>query len=179
MSQPGVTAAFLDRIITLLAPLFLAATGGDVEAARDTVRVTLASYNARNDTELRLAALIVAFGFGALDALGKAVNPGLSLDQVMRLRSHATALSRAGHQNQAVLDKLHKQGSGESAPARTDLPASTEAEDLLAFARMPARSKAPAAPPTGPQRRAAEKAKRQQEYRARLAGLAGGSTTRH
>ena len=72
----------------------------------DAVRASLASSHARTDAELRLAALVIAFGFGALDALGKAVDPELSLNQVLRLRSNATALSRAGHQNQAVLNTM-------------------------------------------------------------------------
>jgi hypothetical protein len=182
MSQPAaITAAFLDRILTLLAPLFLAATGGDMVAARDAVRSTLASYHARTDAELRLAALVIAFGFGALDALGKAVDPDLSLNQVLRLRGNATALSRASHQNQAVLDRLHKVGPAEPAPepgAEPDLPASVETQDLVSFTRAiaPARTQPPA-PLTRQQRRAAEradeKAKRQQDYQVRRAALLG------
>jgi hypothetical protein len=170
-----ITAVFLDKILTLLAPLFLAATGGDVSLAREAVRATLAGYNARTDDEVRLAALVVAFGFGALDALGQAANPDLSLNQVMRLRSNATALSRAGHQNQAVLDKVRKQASAEPAPepepaapelpasieppVSPELPASIETPDLLAFARsvMQARTLATAAPLSRQQRRAAER----------------------
>jgi hypothetical protein len=175
--QPAtITAAFLDKLLTLLAPLFLTATGGNVEAARDAVRSTLASYHARTDTELRLIALIIAFGFGALDALGKAAGPDLSLNQVMRLRSNATSLSRAGHQNQAVLDKLRQQGSAEPAPdpepAEPDLPATAETEDLISFARsvMQAATR-PAAALSRQQRRAAEraaeKARRQQDFQRR------------
>jgi hypothetical protein len=180
MSQPTppttITAAFLDKILTLLAPLFLAATGGDIEAARDAVRSTLASYHARSDTELRLVALIIAFGFGALDALGKAVSPDLSLNQILRLRSNATALSRAGHQNQALLDKLRKHDDATPPPADPDLPTSAETEDLISFARsvMQARTQQ-AAPLSRQQRRAAERAaektKRQQDYQARRAAL--------
>ncbi len=140
LPSQSITAALLDRIIGLLAPLFLAATAGDVATARDAARGMLASYNSRNDEELRLHALVIAFGFGALDALAQASGPGLSLNQVMRLRSNATALSRAGHQNQAVLDRRRKQSAAEPAPepepAQTGLPDSLHTADLVAFARQ-------------------------------------------
>ncbi|HEX3574708.1 MAG TPA: hypothetical protein VHU42_08925 [Rhodopila sp.] len=188
MSQPAaITAAFLDKILTLLAPLFLAATGGDMAAARDAVRSTLANSHARTDAELRLTALVIAFGFGALDALGKAVDPDLSVNQVLRLRTNATALSRASHQNQAVLDRMHKAEPAEPAPepelAEPDLPASIETEDLVSFTRAiaPARTQPPA-PLTRQQRRAAEradeKAKRQHDYQVRRAALLGLEATR-
>jgi hypothetical protein len=109
MSQPvAFTPAFLDKVLTFLAPLFVAAAGGDMGTARQTVRATLASYHTRNDNELRLAALVVAFGFGALDALGKAADRALSLDQVMDLRDNATALSQAGDRAQTMLDTLRR-----------------------------------------------------------------------
>lgn len=133
MSQQAVVSpAFLDQILTLLAPLFLAAAGGDSEAARDAVRQTLAEHRARNDNELRLSALVVAFGFGALDALSKAANKDLSLDEVMDLRDSAIALSTAEHQSQLTLDKLQKRPPTAAMPA--DLPASAESRDLVAFA---------------------------------------------
>jgi hypothetical protein len=188
MSQPvAITAAFLDKILALLAPLFLTAAGGDVEAAREAVRSSLACYNARSDGELRLAALIVAFGFGALDALSRAVDADLSFNQMMRLRSNATALSRAGHQNQAVLDTLRKQAASEPAPepepVEADLPDSIETPALVAFARaiQPIRTQS-AAPLSRQQRRAseraAEKARRQQhEDSRRTARAAAGLAT--
>jgi hypothetical protein len=178
MSQPAtITAAFLDRILTLLAPLFLAATDGDLTAARAAVRSTLASYHARNDTELRLVALTVAFGFGALDALGRAADPELSLTQVLRLRGNAAALSRASHQNQRILDKLRGQNAApepQAEPAEPSLPDSAETENLITFARSVIHTQS-AAPFSRQQRRAAEraeeKARRQQAFQARRTAL--------
>jgi hypothetical protein len=129
----AITPAFLDCILTLLEPLFLPATAGDSEAARATVRETLADYGARTDDELRLAALVVAFGFGALDALGKAANKDLSLDEVMDLRDSATALSTAADKSQVALDRLQKQRPARVQPAT--LPDSMEGRDLVTFAR--------------------------------------------
>jgi hypothetical protein len=187
----AITAAFLDRILALLAPLFLAATGGDMTAAREAADAMLANYNVQTDDELRLVALTIAFGFGALDALGQATNPALSFNQVMRLRTNATALSRAGHQNQAIRDRLHKQSAAKPAPEPepATLPTSAETADLVAFVRSAnkARCQTPAAQthapqtvaPSGPlsrqQRRAAErqaeKAQRRREHEARQAAL--------
>jgi hypothetical protein len=132
-----ITPAFLDKILTLLAPLFLTATGGDVNAARETVLATLENYQARNDNELRLAALVVMFGFGVLDALSKAADPALSLDQVMDLRDNATALSQAGDRAQTALDGLRRRRLAEPAagPRLSRLPSGLGADDLLAFAR--------------------------------------------
>jgi hypothetical protein len=59
--------------------------------------------------------MIVAFGFAALDTLGRATDGALSLDEVMDLRDNATALSAAGHQCQTMLDRSHKQVQAESA----------------------------------------------------------------
>jgi hypothetical protein len=148
MSQPAIiTVALLDRILGLLAPIFLVAAGGDMEAARAAVNSMLACYNVRTDEELRLVALTIAFSFGALDALGLAANPDLSLNQVLRLRGNATALSRASHQSRATFDKQRKQPQAEpdARAEETPLPASVEAPDLSAFARsvMRARNEAP------------------------------------
>jgi hypothetical protein len=176
-----ITAAFLDRILGLLAPLFLAATGGDVAAARDAVSATLAGYHIRNDNELRLVALSIAFGFGALDALSQAAGSNLPLNQVMRLRSNATALSRAGHQNEAVLDKVRKQTASEPAPepepAKPLSPATSKTPESVAVAppvmQVHPQAIASSIPQSRQQRRAterqAEKARRRQEHEARRA----------
>jgi hypothetical protein len=134
-TQP--TVAFQDKVLTLLAPLFLAATSGDMGAARETVRATLADYRARTDDELRLAALVVAFGFGALDALSRATSPDLTLEAVMDLRDNAITLSQAGDRTQTALDKLLKRRPDEAEPVAgpAGLPVSIEVNDLLDFAR--------------------------------------------
>ncbi len=137
LAQP--TSAFQDKVLTLLAPLFLVATRGDVGAAREAVRTTLVGYRARTDDELRLAALVVAFGFGALDALSRATSPDLTLEAVMDLRDNAITLNQAGDRAQTALDRLLKRRPDQALPTAglAALPASIEADDLLAFARNP------------------------------------------
>ena len=70
---------------------------------------TLAAYDAEDEQELRLAAEIISFGFAALEALAKAMNPDLPLNAVLRLRGNANAAHRSGHQCQRTLDKLRKE----------------------------------------------------------------------
>jgi hypothetical protein len=155
MTQPAaVASALMDRIFSLLAPLFLAATGGDFEAAREAVRSTLASSDPHGDAEWLLGALINAFGFGVLDVLGTAAGPGHSLDRVIRLRSHAVALSRAENRNQAVLDGMRKRRPGESGVeperVRPGVCDEAEAEEMLNFARSVLRGRLQ--PPGSPTR---------------------------
>jgi hypothetical protein len=132
------TAAVLDRIFALLAPLFLSATGGDAEAARNAASALLASYEPRTNRELRFAALAIAFSFGALDALSRSADPELTLNQVLRLRGNANALNRAAQQNETRLEKRSQQPETAAAEEPADLPAGSEIEDLVNFIRPPA-----------------------------------------
>jgi hypothetical protein len=135
-----------------------------VGAAREAVRATLVDYRTRTDDELRLAALVVAFGFGALDALSRAASPDLTLEAVMDLRDNAIALSQAGDRTQTALDRLLKQPPDNASSGRpATLPVSIELDDLLAFARKQA-----------PISRGGVKAQRQRDFRT-LHGTPSGS----
>jgi hypothetical protein len=167
---PAITAVILDKILAFLAPLFLDVAAGDAEAAKAAAHALLASYNPRTDHELRHAALIIAFSFGALDALSRSAGGELSLNQVLRLRGNAGALNRAALQNQKALDVLRARSADEAPADETqtteDLPASLEPGDLASFART-------SAPLSRQQRRAqerqVEKAQQRQQEQARLA----------
>jgi hypothetical protein len=156
----AITAAIVDKILVFLAPLFLGAMVDDIATARQVASTTLASYGAQTDPELRLVALIIAFSFGALDALGRAANPDLPMNQVLRLRGNANALNRAAQQNENRLDKLRRQPVGsarlaadQSAPQPADpepaddLPVSSDTADLIVFARSALKAAAPSATP--------------------------------
>ena len=182
MSHPStITAAVLNRVLAFLTPLFLDVVAGDVEAARQAAHALLDSYEARTNRELRLAALSIAFGFGALDALSRAVDPALAVAQVLRLRGNANALSRSAVQNETLLNKLHRQPPEATKAAPEPLPASTATPDLLSFVRgSVAQQTSSNSSPTVPtpilsrqQRRAAERQaekqrKRQQEEARRM-----------
>jgi hypothetical protein len=201
MSHPAtITAAVFEKILAFLAPLFLIAAS-DLDTAREAAGAILASYGARTDRELRFAALSIAFGFGALEALSRASDPALALNQVLRLRGNANALNRAAQQNETRLEKLRKQPPvateteaaevTPNAPADA-LPASSATADLLAFARSKLKSMmgvtAPAAPapvsvtPLSRQQRRdaerkAEKVRQRQLEEARRAQRAAERTT--
>jgi hypothetical protein len=199
-----ITAAVLDKILAFLAPLFRDVTPDDA-AARKVARSTLDSYGARDDRELRFAALSIAFSFGALDALSRAAQPDQPPNQVLRLRGNANALSRAALQNEARLEKARRQPAGqaenappqqaapggerpllpESAGSGADLPASCETPDLVDFvraARKAEKAAAAAAPPpmSRQQRRFAERqAEKQRQRELKQARLAQRATQRH
>jgi len=109
-----ITTPVLDKMIAFLAPLFLDTMDASLATARHAAARMLASYDARTDQELRLAAEIIAFGFGALDALRRAANPDLSTKEVLRLRGNANSLNRAGQQNQRLLDRLHRRRTSDA-----------------------------------------------------------------
>ena len=75
----SINPAVLDRIIGLLTPLFLCSSENDVLTARHAADRLLGTYNVQTEEELRLAAEIIAFGFGALDALSQSMAPGLTV----------------------------------------------------------------------------------------------------
>jgi hypothetical protein len=105
----AVDPVFLDTIIGLLVPWFLIAAGGDVTAARRTAECILASYDVETEQEIRLAAEITSFGFGALEGLRDSMDPELKLNAVLRLRGSANTQHRSANQCQRTLDKLRKE----------------------------------------------------------------------
>jgi hypothetical protein len=194
-----ITTAVLDKILGFLAPLFIDIVAGDSAAARDAAQSMLASYGARNDRELRFAALSIAFSFGALDALSRAADRDLPLNQVLRLRGNANALNRAAQQNETRLEKAQRQPADETmevphspAPALPDperrvpdlldpdLPTSNATQDLVDFVRATWKAEKaaagvaqPAVPMSRQQRRLAErqaeKQRQREQEQARLA----------
>jgi hypothetical protein len=168
---PAVTPVFLDKITTLLVPLFLTAAGGDAEAAGHAARCMIASYDVETEEEIHLAAEIASFGFGALDALSASMDAELSPRAVLRLRGSANAQHRSAHQCQRTLDRLRKERRMPSAqPAKLEQPE----EHDQAHPASPAAPASQGAPPITVSRqqrrameRALEKAQRQQAEHVR------------
>jgi hypothetical protein len=175
-----IAAAVLDKVLGLLAPLFLGPLAGDSAAAREAAKAMLDSYGARTNREVRIAASAIAFSFGALDALSRAAGGDLPVNQVLRLRGNANALNRAAEQNENRLEKLvgRKEAAAPEAPPETELPASGATDDLVAFVRSTWQAEKAAAAPqpvslSRQQRRfadrQAEKRQRREQEKARLA----------
>ena len=169
-----ITPAILDKFIGLLVPLFLAGVDGDMATARHAAARMLAAYDTKTEAELSLAAEIVCFSFGALEALSNAMNPDLTPNAVLRLRGSANALHHSAHQCQRTLDRLRKERSHQAAPETTTspLPEPLPTAETLKLSEY---TQTPAQPVLGlsrQQRRAAqrkaEKMQRQQAEQARL-----------
>jgi hypothetical protein len=121
---PAVTPVFLERIIALLVPLFLTSAGGDAEAAGHAARCMIASYDVETEEEIRLAAEIASFGFGALDALSSSMDPDLSPRAVLRLRGSANAQHRSARTSSTQpASPVQPAEHDQAQPAKHDQPA--------------------------------------------------------
>jgi hypothetical protein len=153
-----ITPAILDTVLGHLAPHFMASTGNDLPSARHAASRLLAAYNAETEEELSLSAEIISFSFHALEALGEAADPDLSLTRKLRLRGSAVSLSRESHKSQRKLDQLQRaRHLGAAAAAPQDQAVAPES----AQPATPPPAKPPPAAPAWPlsrqQRRAAER----------------------
>ncbi|HVY16643.1 MAG TPA: hypothetical protein VHB27_15570 [Rhodopila sp.] len=138
MDQQNFSPSIFDCIVAFLLNLFLPTNDHDPVRARAAVLEALAEYGPRSNRELRLAALSLAFSLGALDALSRATDQDLTLNQVLRLRSSANTLHRSARQADETLADERREP--EIAPQETTqpnpfLPMSTEPHDLIDFAR--------------------------------------------
>ena len=140
-SHPAnIAPAVLDTILRRLAALFV--TAASPTAARDAASRTLATYNVADEQELGLAADIIAFALHALEALGQAANPDLSLTKILRLRGSAVSLSRESHKARRKLDQLQRARSADA-----DQPATERQSKSIAPHREAQASTAPARAP--------------------------------
>ena len=95
--------SLLNLIVTLLAPMFLGAGGGNLTFARMAALETVNAYRVRNQADLIAVAQIVAFGLAALGSLSLSMADNLSLSMILRLRGNANALNRSAEQNRRAL----------------------------------------------------------------------------
>ena len=93
----------MNLIVTLLTPIFLGITGGDVGLARAAAIETVNSYRAQNLSDLIAIAQMVAYGLAALGSLSLSFGEDLSLSMTLRLRSNANACTRSAEQNRRAL----------------------------------------------------------------------------
>jgi hypothetical protein len=93
----------LHVIASILAPIFLGVTGGDVGLARVAAIETVNVYRAHNCADLIAVAQIVAYGLAALSSLSLSLDDELSLSMILRLRGNANALNRSAEQNRRAI----------------------------------------------------------------------------
>ena len=95
----------INLIITLLAPSFLAVTGGNIAYARAAALETVNAYRARNQADLIAIAQIIAFGLAALGSLSLSMADDISIPMTLRLRANAIACDRSAERNRRALLK--------------------------------------------------------------------------
>jgi hypothetical protein len=98
----------MNLIVTLLAPMFIGAAGGDIGFARMAAIETVNAYRTRNPADLISIALIIAYGLAALGSLSLSMADNLSLAMTLRLRGNASALTRSAELNRCALEKTRE-----------------------------------------------------------------------
>ncbi len=166
---PHPSDALLNLIVTLLAPMFLLVSGGDITYARMAALETVNSYRADTRADLLTIAQIVGFGLAALGSLSLSMADDLSLSMTLRLRSNANACNRSVEHGRRALQAARQHAASPPQPEQpvhpgaeaatkpataspTAAPAVLAVPEASAPAATTARShhKAPPAGPTAP-----------------------------
>ena len=128
-----LSTVILDTVLGRLALLFLTGAGGDLTLAHEAARQMLADYHPATNDELRLAAEIINFSFHALEALGQAATPEMTLNKILRLRGSAVSLSREAHKSRRKLDQLQRDRKAGVAPQPAEQPARPRIDNALSL----------------------------------------------
>jgi hypothetical protein len=148
--SPGSTGILINLIVTLLAPMFLAATGGDIALARTAALDTIIAYRVQNHLSLMAVAKILAFGLTTLGSLSQSMADDLSISMILRLRGNANALDRAGDRNERALRAAQAESPAAGFDEAAVRAGVAEAEQRAAEARAqaPAPTETPPEAPT-------------------------------
>jgi hypothetical protein len=163
--SPGSTGILINLIVTLLAPMFLAATEGDIPLARTAALDTIIAYRVQNHLSLMAVAKILAFGLTTLGSLSLSMADDLSISMILRLRGNANALDRAGDRNERALRAAQADSPAPGFDEAAVRAGVAEAEQRAAEARAqtPAATETPAeTPPEAPTETPARAAATQQ-----------------
>jgi hypothetical protein len=90
-------------LATLLAPMFVCATAGDIDLARLAAIETINDYRARNHADLIAVAQIIGYGLAALGSLSLSMADDVSLSMTLRLRGNANACTRSAEHNRRAI----------------------------------------------------------------------------
>jgi hypothetical protein len=115
-------------IVTLLAPMFLGVSAGDISLARLAALETVSAYQARNQADLIAIAQIIAYGLAALGSLSLSMDDNISIPMALRLRGNANALDRSAEHNRRALAQTRSDAPAPQQPSPVD--ARYEAETL-------------------------------------------------
>ena len=102
--EVDTTEILFNLVVTLLAPIFLTATG-NLQHARLAAAHTVNSFCPRTHADLIATALLIGFSFSALGSLSLSMEDGLSIPTILRLRGSAQSASRAAEQHRRALQQ--------------------------------------------------------------------------
>jgi hypothetical protein len=145
----------INVIVTLLAPMFLMSSDGDIGLARAAALETIRCYRVQNQASLITVGNIIAFGLATLGSLSLSMADDLGIPLVLRRRSNANALDRSANRNERALQAVGQQEAAKpSSPGldEAEVRASVaEAQQRAAELRAPTQTPAPQAGPASPQ----------------------------
>jgi hypothetical protein len=118
--------------VLMLAPLFMAAAGGDRQMATIAAAEAIASHNPRSAAEFPLIAELIATSLAGIAAIAQSVDASLSPATAQRIRSGGLACLRAADKKRTQLPSPSDEDSDE--PSIEELVANVEA----AIERFPA-----------------------------------------
>jgi hypothetical protein len=146
-AEPETTTidCIFENILGFMLPFFLSSAGGDADLARGAIRELAEAYNVATATELELVGRILGFSTVAMDNLRLSMNSEMSDTKVLRYRSNAVALSRAGEQCRKILDVMQANRKPAHQPMIIPAPAIAAAPAPAAKAQ-PSAPRAPASP---------------------------------
>jgi hypothetical protein len=105
--------AFMNLIVTVLTPMFLAAASGNLNQARAAAIQTVNAYTGRDAASLLLIAQSIAFSLAVLSSISLSMAESIPIVLILRLRGNAASLHRAGDKCRRAL--------AETAPETADL----------------------------------------------------------
>jgi hypothetical protein len=135
--QPTAIDCIVENIFGFMLPFFLSSAGGDADLGRDTIRQLAESFNAATATEIELVGRILGFSTVAMDNLRLSMKPDMSDTKVLRYRSNAIALSRAGEQCRKILEAMQANRQPAERPMTIPRPAIAAAPPPVTRAQRP------------------------------------------
>jgi hypothetical protein len=99
----SATDVLTHLVVTLLTPMFLATTGGDLDQARAAALATVRVCTIRNPLDLLLVGQMIALSLATLSSISQSMADDLSINQILRLRGNAVSLHRASERCRAAL----------------------------------------------------------------------------
>jgi hypothetical protein len=130
VSKPDAADCIFEQILGFMLPFYLAAAGGEPGLAREAIGELVNAYDCGTPTELELVGRILGFSTVAMDNLRLSMQPEMSDAKILRYRSNAVALSRAGEQCRKILEVIQGKRKPADKPLAVPRPAIEPAPEV-------------------------------------------------